>query len=371
MTNPSLSGRGAALRTSGAFPRSCGFRAAIEAEPSMFAGAGRDHRHRVQLGAPRRLFGRHADPVVIFNEKVMAGLGREVARPARSARRRRTGARRAAPLPPADRADGGGATRASSPPRRCATPNGAAFLDAVRAIGFEPRLLSGEEEGRARRGRASSPPSPTPTGSSATSAAAASSWSRSAAAGVRAQRLAAARRAAPRRAGRGREDAFASTSARPWRSRARRAQRRPALLHGRRQLARPGRARHDADRSSAADHPSASRWRPHGRRNCGRPCARPTRTSCPRALHLVEPHPDLPIATQLLEALVVVLDPKALIVSSFGIREGLLYHELAPDEQALDPLIEAAREAGAGLGRFAQHGGLLDGGSRPSSTTSP
>ena len=70
--------------------------------------------------------------------------------------------------------------------------------------------------------------------------------------------------------------------------------------------------------------------------------------------------PMLPIATQLLEALVVVLDPKALVVSSFGIREGLLYDELAPDEQALDPLIEAAREVGAGLGRFAQHGGLLD-----------
>ena len=61
--------------------------------------------------------------------------------------------------------------------------------------------------------------------------------------------------------------------------------------------------------------------------------------------------PMLPIATQLLEALVVVLDPKALVVSSFGIREGLLYDELAPDEQALDPLIEAAREVGAGLGR--------------------
>jgi exopolyphosphatase/guanosine-5'-triphosphate,3'-diphosphate pyrophosphatase len=55
-----------------------------------------------------------------------------------------------------------------------------------------------------------------------------------------------------------------------------------------------------------------------------------------------------------------VLDPKALVVSSFGIREGLLYDELAPEEQTLDPLIEAAREVGAGLGRFAQHGGLLD-----------
>jgi exopolyphosphatase/guanosine-5'-triphosphate,3'-diphosphate pyrophosphatase len=70
--------------------------------------------------------------------------------------------------------------------------------------------------------------------------------------------------------------------------------------------------------------------------------------------------PMLPIATQLLEALVDALEPKSLIVSSFGIREGLLYDELDAEEQALDPLIEAAREVGAGLGRFAQHGGLLD-----------
>ena len=43
-----------------------------------------------------------------------------------------------------------------------------------------------------------------------------------------------------------------------------------------------------------------------------------------------------------------------------GIREGLLYDQLGPDIRRLDPLIEAAREAGTGLGRFAQHGGLLD-----------
>ena len=68
----------------------------------------------------------------------------------------------------------------------------------------------------------------------------------------------------------------------------------------------------------------------------------------------------LPIANRLLEALVDALAPKALVASSFGIREGLLYDELEPDVQALDPLLEQVREAGAGLGRFAQHGGLLD-----------
>ena len=70
--------------------------------------------------------------------------------------------------------------------------------------------------------------------------------------------------------------------------------------------------------------------------------------------------PTLPRANELLEALVKALAPNALVVSSFGIREGLLYDELAPDLQVLDPLIEAAREVGAGLGRFAQHGEVLD-----------
>ena len=70
--------------------------------------------------------------------------------------------------------------------------------------------------------------------------------------------------------------------------------------------------------------------------------------------------PTLPNANRLLEALVRALEPSHLVVSSFGIREGLLYDELPPGQRALDPLIEAAREAGAGLGRFVQHGDLLD-----------
>lgn len=70
--------------------------------------------------------------------------------------------------------------------------------------------------------------------------------------------------------------------------------------------------------------------------------------------------PALPRANQLLAALVEAIGPSALQVSSFGIREGLLYDALDPAERKLDPLIEAARDAGAGLGRFAQHGDLLD-----------
>jgi exopolyphosphatase / guanosine-5'-triphosphate,3'-diphosphate pyrophosphatase len=70
--------------------------------------------------------------------------------------------------------------------------------------------------------------------------------------------------------------------------------------------------------------------------------------------------PTLPNAKLLLSLLVDALEPSELIVSSYGIREGLLFHELAPEERAKHPLIEAAREAGRGLSRFGEHGDLLD-----------
>ncbi|MGZ8998581.1 MAG: Ppx/GppA family phosphatase, partial [Allosphingosinicella sp.] len=68
----------------------------------------------------------------------------------------------------------------------------------------------------------------------------------------------------------------------------------------------------------------------------------------------------LPVANALLEALVPALAPELLIASAFGIREGLLYDDLGDELCTLDPLLEQAREAGAGLGRFEQHGTLLD-----------
>jgi exopolyphosphatase/guanosine-5'-triphosphate,3'-diphosphate pyrophosphatase len=70
--------------------------------------------------------------------------------------------------------------------------------------------------------------------------------------------------------------------------------------------------------------------------------------------------PTLPTAKMILSLLVDELQPSELIVSSFGIREGLLYDELSRDVRRLDPLIEAAREAGRGLSRFGEHGDLLD-----------
>jgi exopolyphosphatase/guanosine-5'-triphosphate,3'-diphosphate pyrophosphatase len=67
-----------------------------------------------------------------------------------------------------------------------------------------------------------------------------------------------------------------------------------------------------------------------------------------------------PVAAMLLDLLVEQLEPSRLVLSSYGIREGLLYSSLKPDVRAQDPLIEEARHAGAGEYRFGQHGDLLD-----------
>ncbi|WP_225421044.1 Ppx/GppA family phosphatase [Sphingomonas parva] len=70
--------------------------------------------------------------------------------------------------------------------------------------------------------------------------------------------------------------------------------------------------------------------------------------------------PTLPAAKLILSSVADELEPSELVVSSFGIREGLLYHQLTEEERKLDPLVEAARDAGRGLSRFGEHGDLLD-----------
>ncbi|MES3096103.1 Ppx/GppA family phosphatase [Sphingomonas aerolata] len=65
-------------------------------------------------------------------------------------------------------------------------------------------------------------------------------------------------------------------------------------------------------------------------------------------------------AAALLGILMRQLGSKTTIVSAYGLREGLLYGDLKPAARALDPLIEAAREEGRLLGRFPEHGDLLD-----------
>lgn len=64
-------------------------------------------------------------------------------------------------------------------------------------------------------------------------------------------------------------------------------------------------------------------------------------------------------AAALLATLTRVLGSSALIVSAYGLREGLMYQGLGADERSHDPLIESARAAGVMLGRFPEHGDLL------------
>lgn len=65
-------------------------------------------------------------------------------------------------------------------------------------------------------------------------------------------------------------------------------------------------------------------------------------------------------AAALLAALLRHLKSERTIVSSFGLREGLLYETLDAETRAQDPLIVATRAEGQRLGRFAEHGDLLD-----------
>jgi exopolyphosphatase/guanosine-5'-triphosphate,3'-diphosphate pyrophosphatase len=67
-----------------------------------------------------------------------------------------------------------------------------------------------------------------------------------------------------------------------------------------------------------------------------------------------------PVAAMLLEILVDELAPSQLVVSTYGIREGLLFSKLKASVRQVDPLIEEARDAGGGEHRFGQHGDLLD-----------
>ena len=77
-------------------------------------------------------------------------------------------------------------------------------------------------------------------------------------------------------------------------------------------------------------------------------------TAAPEARHATTP-----VAAMLLDVLVEEIEPSRVIVSAAGIREGLLYASLRPEARKLDPLIEAARDRGKG-NRFGQHGDMLD-----------
>jgi exopolyphosphatase/guanosine-5'-triphosphate,3'-diphosphate pyrophosphatase len=70
--------------------------------------------------------------------------------------------------------------------------------------------------------------------------------------------------------------------------------------------------------------------------------------------------PTLPAAATILEAMIEMLGPKRVVVSAFGLREGLLFRDLTDDVQQQDPLLAAAVEVGEHLGRFGDHGSAID-----------
>lgn len=68
---------------------------------------------------------------------------------------------------------------------------------------------------------------------------------------------------------------------------------------------------------------------------------------------------NLPSAAFVLRRLIKRLEPRDMIFSALGLREGLHYASLSDAERAADPLIAACRDMAAREGRFAPHGDEL------------
>jgi exopolyphosphatase/guanosine-5'-triphosphate,3'-diphosphate pyrophosphatase len=81
--------------------------------------------------------------------------------------------------------------------------------------------------------------------------------------------------------------------------------------------------------------------------------------------------PTLSDATALLASVLKHLGSSCSIVSAYGLREGLLYQRLTPEQRREDPLIAAARDEGERSGRFPEHGDLLDAWIEPLFADSP
>jgi exopolyphosphatase/guanosine-5'-triphosphate,3'-diphosphate pyrophosphatase len=70
--------------------------------------------------------------------------------------------------------------------------------------------------------------------------------------------------------------------------------------------------------------------------------------------------PNLRDGAAILSQLVKQIGIGELVVSAYGLREGLLYERLDAETRAIDPLIAATRDEGERQGRFPEHGDLLD-----------
>ena len=63
----------------------------------------------------------------------------------------------------------------------------------------------------------------------------------------------------------------------------------------------------------------------------------------------------LPYGAVVLERLLLAGDIKDVVISAYGLREGLFYAQLSPEERAKDPLLEFARGSNERLSRVPQH----------------
>lgn len=64
----------------------------------------------------------------------------------------------------------------------------------------------------------------------------------------------------------------------------------------------------------------------------------------------------LPFGALVLDKLISASKAKEIVISSYGLREGILFEQLDKKEQQKDPLIEGCRDLAGRLARFPQHG---------------
>jgi exopolyphosphatase/guanosine-5'-triphosphate,3'-diphosphate pyrophosphatase len=308
----------------------------------------------VYAGAPRA-------PSIVFNEKVLAGLGQGMAETGRIAPAARDRALRAlrrfrllveAMEVKAPHVLATAAVRDAS--------NGAAFLDDIRALGFDPRVISGEEEGMlAGMGVLSGiPEARGVVGDLGGGSLELAQVGGGAVGKAISLPLGVLRVGAPElkkeKAVRARlADALAASGL------DKAGKGRPLYLVGGSWRAL---ARLDII-STGYPLPITHAYRMAPKRPAElRKLIAALDSADPRSLRMLTASriPTLPAAKMVLSELVTALRPSELVVSSFGIREGFLYQALSREERRRDPLIEATRAAGRGLSRFGEHGDTLD-----------
>jgi exopolyphosphatase/guanosine-5'-triphosphate,3'-diphosphate pyrophosphatase len=67
----------------------------------------------------------------------------------------------------------------------------------------------------------------------------------------------------------------------------------------------------------------------------------------------------LPLGALVMSRLLKILAPKVVEFSAYGLREGMVFAQMSPNDRAEDPLISACREIGARVSRFPEHAAEL------------